>query len=338
METDTKREERNEMRDPLDQVISTRDGGSMLRMQTGLFHLGRNRALESGTTNPEPDDIRALEDHARAMARETYRDRYDPEAHIHDAMHKVEYERNLALRDETEKGARHSAANLRDAELALASTPKAGEKPTVSQLLEAAFVVAITITVAPTLHDAIFHTLGDDLLEWFAASVSAGFVALMLTFSILAGRRSTWTLVGLGAGVTLGLGLGAVRLASAERASDVLFALGLTAIEIAAVLLLEWLARGLRARETGWEERHRAETEAIGRRDAAAADLARRQGDIRELRVIIAGQIAVVEDRHNRNIHIGELEAVAVKAVNDGYNAGIAENVGRVRGVTRRDE
>jgi hypothetical protein len=34
-------------------------------------------------------------------------------------------------------------------------------------------------------------------------------------------------------------------------------------------------------------------------------------------------------------MHLPELEAVAVKAVLDGYNSGIAENVGRLRGATR---
>lgn len=325
-------------RDPLDGVISSQYGGSILRMQTGPFRLAYNRAVESGATEPQPTDIRALEDHARAMARETYRDRYDPAQHVHDAMHQREYEKSLVQRDEAERGEQHAAANLRDADIALAHTPKAGDKPQAPPILVAAFVVAITLTVAPTLHDTLFRTFGDDLLEWFAASLSAGFVAVMLTFSILSGRRSAWTWVGVGAGITLGLGLGAVRLATAERARDALFALGLTAVEIAAVLLLEWVARGLRASEDAWEEQHAAEMQAVGHRDAAAADLSRRQARVRELREIIAGQIAVVEDRHNRNIHIGELEAVAVKTVNDGYNAGIAENLGRVRGVMRRTQ
>jgi hypothetical protein len=324
-------------RDPLDGVITTEMGGPILRMQVGLFNLGRNRARQSGTTVSQPEDLQALENHARAMARETYRDRYDPAQNPHDAMHKAEYEKNLARREEAEKGEQHAAANLRDAENGLAQTPKAGEKPAAPPLLVAAFVVAITLTVAPTLHDAIFLALGDNLLEWFAAMGSAAFVGVMLTLAILSGRRTAWTWVGVGAGVILGCGLGAIRLAAAGNAREVLFALGLTVMEIAAVLLLEWLASGLRARDAVWSERHTVEIQAIASRDAAQADLARWQARIRELTEAIARQIALVEDRHNRNIHIGELEAVAVKAVNDGYNAGITENVGRVRGVNRRN-
>jgi hypothetical protein len=149
---------------PLENVLAKPQSGYIFEMQIGLFHLGRNRSLQSGTTEPRPDDIRALEDHAPAMAKDTYRDRYDPAANAHDAMHQAEYTRNLAQREEAEKAEQHAAANLRDAEARLAKTPKAGEKSAAHPLLVAAFIVAITLTVAPTLHDSLFHTLGDDLL------------------------------------------------------------------------------------------------------------------------------------------------------------------------------
>jgi hypothetical protein len=303
-------------------------------MQTGLFHLGKNRALQSGTTVPLPDDIRSLEDHARAMAKDTYRDRYDPSANAHDAMHQTEYERTLDQRKESEKGEQHAVANLRDDETNLARTPKAGNQPAAPPVLVAAFIVTIMLTVAPTLHDALFLTIGDDLLEWFFSSVCAALVGTMLTLAILSGRRTVWTWVGVGAGVILGLGLGAIRLARAEGPGDVVMGIGLTIVEIAAVLLLEWLASGLREKEAEWDVKRAAESRAIAHVDATKADLTRWQTRIKELGDAIASKIAFVEDRHNRNIHIAELEALAIKAVLDGYNAGIASNVGRVRGVS----
>jgi len=326
----------DEKSNPLDGVVAVSERGSVFEMQTGLFNLGRNRAIQSGTTEPQPDDVRSLEDNARAMARDTYRDRYDPSANAHDAMYQAEYERALDQRKESEKGEQHAAANLRDAEIDLVKLPKAGNKPVPAPMLVAAFIVAITLTIAPTLHDSLFHTFGDDLLAWFFSALCAAFVGAMLTLAILSGRRTAWTWVGVGAGVVLGLGLGAIRLAGAEGAGEVVFALGLTVVEIAAVLLLEWLASGLRASESVWEVNHAAESKAIAGRDAAQADLTRWQTRTKELGDAIASKIAAVEDRHNRNIHISELEDVAVKAVLDGYNAGIAENVGRIRGVARR--
>jgi hypothetical protein len=326
----------NRRPNPLDGVLSTFEGGSVLAMQTGLWHHGRNRAIQSGTTEPNTREIRALEDHSKAMARETYRDRFDPSANPHDAMHQAEYERTVAQREESEKGEQYAVANVRDAELNLARTPKAGDKPIAPPVLVAAFIVAITLTVAPTLHDAVFLTIGDDLLEWFFSSGCAAFVGTMLTLAILSGRRTVWTWVGLGAGVILGIGLGAVRLARAEGPGDVVMGIGLTVVEIAAVLLLEWLASGLRERETVWEVKHAGESQAIAHVDAAKTDLARWQARVSELGDAITSKIALVEDRHNRNIHIAELEAVAIKAVLDGYNAGIAENVGRIRGASGR--
>src|ERR1700678_86164 len=100
---------------PLDGVVAISELGSIFEMQTGLFQLGRNRALQSGTTEPSQDDIQSLKDHAQAMAKDTYRDRFDPSANRHDAMHQAEYERTIIQRNEAEKCEHHAAANLRDA-------------------------------------------------------------------------------------------------------------------------------------------------------------------------------------------------------------------------------
>jgi len=314
-------------------VVSPVQGGSVLEMQTGLYSHGRKRALHSGTVEPRPEDVAALTEHARAMARQTYRDKFDPSQNVHDAMYEAEYKRDVAHRAEAEQAEGCAAANLRDAEIKLAETPKAGPKPHIHPLLTVAFIVAITLTVAPTLHDNIFITIGDDLLSWFAAALSSAFVGAMVTLAILKGQRTKLAWIGVAAGVILGIGLGAVRLSAANGASDGLIAVGLTIVEIAAVLLLEWLGNGLQAREGEWLDKNSVETVAIAARDAAQADLMRWQVRVKGLNESIAAKIALVEDRHNRNIQLPELEAVAIKAVMDGYNAGITENIGRIRGV-----
>jgi hypothetical protein len=157
--------------------------------------------------------------------------------------------RNLDQSEEAEQARAHAAANLRDAELDLARTPKAGAKPSVHPLQVAASVVGITLSVAPTVHDSLFHTLPDDILAWFESLISGAFVGGMLTLAILNGRKSKMTWIGTAAGILVGVGLGAVRLSSAEGAGEALFALGLTVMEIAAVLLLEWQASALRTSE-----------------------------------------------------------------------------------------
>jgi hypothetical protein len=220
----------------------------------------------------------------------------------------------------------------------VASAPKAGPKPRLDNWRLAAFIVVFSITVAPTLHDSVFHTLPDDLLAWFFSSICSAFVGGMLSWGILGGRQTKLTWIGAAAGVALGLGLLAVRLSSADGAGEAMFAIGLTIVEIAAVLLLEFLARDLHAKEATWNVDHAAESEALARRDACQQDLARWQGRVKEKHQAVIDKIALVEDRFNRNIHIEELEQAAVKAVRDGYNRGIAENIGRIHGVARRTQ
>ena len=323
--------------EPLNDVVSSVQGGSVLEMQTGLFSLGRNRALQSGTVEPRSEDTAALTDHARAMAKQTYRDKYDPSQNAHDAMQEAEYKRLFGQRVDAETTEQHAAANLREAEIKLAVTPKAGPKPQVHPLLIAAFTVAITVTVAPTLHDLL--ATSDDILAWFLATLSSALVGFMVTWAILSGRRSKWEWIGVAAGVTLGLGLCAVRLSATGDTGDKGIAVGLTIVEIATVLLLEWLASGLRTRDADWLPKHAMEVQATAARDAALADHSRWKSKVNELNEAIATKIALVENRHNRNIHLPELEGVAIKAVMDGYNAGITENIGILRGVrytTRR--
>jgi hypothetical protein len=322
---------------PLEGVVEpTPQVGILLQLRTGLYQHGYNRALLSGAVKPDPESIRSLEEHARSIARDTYREKFDPINNVHDRMHQVEYERLLEQRDEIEKGVGHAQANVHEAERTLATMAKTGAKPEANGWLAAAFIVAITVTVAPTLHDFLFFTVPDELLSWFGSSICAAFIASMLTWAILSGRRSKWTWAGVVAGIVLGLGLGLLRLSSAQGAAEVLFAIGLTIVEVSAVGLLEWLASGLRTREAEWRVIKLAEDKAIACRDAERADLERRQKNLQEVTGTIGQKIAYFEDRAHRNLHLPELEAVAIKAVLDGYDAGIAENIGRQRGVMPR--
>lgn len=315
----------------LNDVVLPVKSESVLEMQTGLYSHGRNRALQSGTVESRPEDVAALTEHARAMARQTYRDRYDPSQNVHDAMHEAEYKRLLGQRVDAETAAQHAGANLRDAEKKLADAPKAGPKPHVHPLLIAAFTVAICLTISPTLHDLV--ATSDDMLAWFLATLSSALVGFMVTWAILSGRRSKWEWIGLAAGVSLGIGLCFVRLSATGDAGDKGIAVGLTIVEVATVLLLEWLASGLRTRDAEWLQKHAVEAQAAAAREVAVADCSRWKDKVNELNEAIDGKIAFVENRHNRNIHLPELEGVAIKAVMDGYNSGLTENIGRLRGV-----
>jgi hypothetical protein len=308
--------------------------GPIFQMQTGLVQFGHNRAEASGDLTPDPETARVLQEHARSIACATFREKFDPVNNAHDRMREAEYERHLKERDEIQKGIAHAHANLRDAEIALANSQRAGPKPNANRLLAAAFTAAITITISPTLHDYIFFGIPDALLAWFVSSGFASLIAFMVTLAILTGRRTKWEWLGVAAGIGIGIGLLAVRLSGARSAGESLFAVGLSVIEICTVLLLEWMARGLRAREDEWRALWPIEEKAAALRDAALADLERRKSHAKVIADAIGQAILYVEDRFFRCVRLPELEAIAIKAVLDGYNAGIAKNIGRVRGVS----
>jgi len=321
---------------PLDGVVGECLANSaLMELQTGLFEMGRNRALMSGTTTPLDSDVNSLEEHARSMARRTFREGFDPAQYPHDKIRDEEYQDTLQQRAEIQQGERHARANLREANENLARTLKAGEKPIPNPWVVAAAIVAIAISVAPTFHDLFFHTLPDDVLAWLLSLIAAGFIGLLLALAILSGRRTVLHWVGVASGIGIGIALGAIRLSAAERGGECVFAIGLTLFESAAVLLLEWFASGVRDSEDKWMQAKKPEDEAMRLRDAAQAELARWLSRLEDINKAIRNHIAYVEDRANRNLQLPELETVAVKAALDGYNAGVTENVGRILGVRR---
>lgn len=315
----------------LSDVVSGAGDGALLEMQTGLYCHGRNRALQSGTTESRPEDVEALTEHARAIAKQTYRNKYDPSANTHDAMHETEYRRLLKQRADAEATEEQVTANLRDAEIKHAAVGTAGPKPEAHPLLVAGFTLAMTVTVAPTLHDLI--AVNDDMLAWFFATLSSALIGFMVTWAILSCRGSKLEWAGVIGGAFLGIGLCAVRLSATGNGSDKGIAIGLTVVEIATVVLIEWVASGLRAKDAEWLPKHTAELRAVSARDVAEADHSRWKSRVKELGEAIDRKIALVEGRHDRNVQLPELEGAAVKAVMDGYNAGITENIGRLRGV-----
>lgn len=149
-------------------------------------------------------------------------------------------------------------------------------------------------------------------------------------------RTSSWLhWMGLIAGIVTGLGLGIVRLSAAKGTPEVLFAMGLTVVEVSVVLLLEWYALGITANENEWKARQDIELVALALADAARSEHSRRIERLRKINEAIAGAISHVEDRHHRN-DVARLEAAAIRSVLDGYAAGISENRGHVIGVTKR--
>jgi hypothetical protein len=135
----------------------------------------------------------------------------------------------------------------------------------------------------------------------------------------------------------VGLGLCLVRLAGCESWTEALMPAGLTVLEIGVVLLLEWHASGLRPRHGEWRARNDAIDKATRDRQAARDLLGERRARVEAMTASIDGHIRYVERRRICNAKVGDIESAAVKAVRDGYHAGLAENRGRARGLRKRE-
>ena len=312
-----------------------------LMMQKDLFNHGYERAMASGALTAHTADEQAIEEHARAMAREAHREAFDPSKHAHDEMLEGEHKKNLNDRGDVEQAAKFAEADVAEREEEVARAYPGSRPPKPPRALVVAAVVGTMITVAPTLHDTVF-LMDDDSVSW-ALSLACGlFLGLLIALMILGdsdsgGHRTITNWMGLGAGVLVSLALGALRIGAAKTVGDIVFAAGMTVLELGIVLALEGVASRRRAVMGEWLVRNAAAEKATAALDAAKTKLARWKEKLSALNEKIHGHIAYVEERTIRNLHIDELEATALKAARDGYLAGIADNRGRVLGAGRKD-
>jgi hypothetical protein len=305
--------------------------GPILIMQRTLYDHAKARAIDSAALTPQTADIEALENHARAMARETQRELYDPTLHAHDQMRQAEYDKNLAERADGEVAEKHALIAMRQREDDLAEVHPGDEPATPSRVLPAAAVIGLALTIAPTLHDQIFATIDDEFLAWTLSLAGGLFLALLIVLMILdpSDERSVTNWIGLAAGVLIGIALGALRLRDAKDFGDYIFALALTLLEIAIVIGVEAVAGRRRAERRVWKEKKSIADKARGLLDAAREHVRRSKEKVKELNEAITAHHLHVEHRHLSNVGIAEIEASALGAVRDGYRAGIAANHGQ---------
>lgn len=311
-------------------------------MQFDLFRLGYERGRKSGAVEPREEDVAALKEHAAAIARETYRELYDPARHPHDELRHQEYVRKLADRDEAKLARKHAAEELRDKEEEAAKAKHESEKPQASGVLKAAGVIATAITVAPTLHDFIFVDWNDDMTAWSLSMLFGAFIGVLITWTILtiSDRQESKTLTnwaGLIGGVILSLGLLAVRLSGAEGLGETAFAVGLSLAEVGIIVLLEKTAGALREAKDTWASRRVAYEQAGALRDVARGEFVKRSEQLEQIEKWISAHHAYVEERSDRHFNVTDIMASAEKSVLDGYNDGLAANRGRLVGVRHQN-
>jgi hypothetical protein len=310
----------------------------ILSMHSDLVEHGRERALLSGDIEPREDDLRVLEDHASAMAEQAYREAYDPDKHEDHKLREAEYHKLQKMRDEAELTTSYAVADVADLEKEMSRAQSNMKTPTTPQVLMLSAVAGLALTIAPTLHDYIFITMKDDVLNWTVSLLSAITYGVFITWGLLdsddaGGRRSIKNWLGLAGGIGVPLGLGMLRIANAIGFAEVFFAIALTVIEIGIVLLLESRAAALRTAYQDWAGQQAFLNNISTRLQSARSQLAQRKEALGITNDAIAKHIRLVEELSVRHFNVEKIKTDAMRAVRDGYYAGISTNRGRTRGI-----
>ena len=329
---------RNAIRNPekpngLDKGTKRNVDSPVMLMHVGLVEVGHERAVRSGALKPQERDMKSLAEHAEAMARETRREIFNPAGNPEHQLLDAEYNKAFADRIDAENALHFSAAEVREKEMALARF--SNEERPGAPILMVAITACISGTVTPTMHDFLFGGIEDEVTAWLFSFLTSLFPAATIAWAILGcisatGRRTVANWAGLVAGVIMSLARGLFRLSGAMGLEEVLMAIALTLLEVAFVLIAEWVASGLRHHHAEWSQSQTAHAQASRELEAARAEHQRRENRLNDLNDQISQHIEYVEDRSLRNINLNQLIETATKAILDGYNQGIAENRGRI--------
>ena len=273
----------------------------IMAMKVSLFEHGQKRALDSGAIKPVPQDLEALEEHARAMAREVYREAYDPTLHAHDKFREQEHTERVEERTQLKHKHQLALVEQQKREDDYARHLGLGPKPRPSIFLMIAGVVVLALTILPTLHDYIF-VMDRDSYAWLASLAACLAIGTFIVWAIVGaieetGERSALNIGGLIAAIVLSLGLAILRLMGSEDAGSYFMTFALTLIEIGTVCLIEWYARGVRRQVAQWTEDKRQHDKVLGLLDAIHQEVARLKAGLTELKSDIDAHGEHLEDR-----------------------------------------
>lgn len=327
-----------ENRTPPAATPSTDPSPPLLRMEHDLYEFARKRAVQSGTTEVIEADVVPLRRHASAMARQAVAEAFEPARNPHDAIRQRDHERTVTLRDEAQRVLRFAEVAVREREAEAAGVTLRDPKPRVHPILSWGATVLIGLTVAATVRDSIF-AFDDEMLSWVLSLLTGGMSGAFIVGSIIGsydhrGSRTAARWAGVAGGGLVGLGLLLVRMAGADG-MDLTIAFGLTLLELGAVWLCERAARSLEEPLSDWHRRKVLADEATARCEAALVERDRCRVRLDELDHAVGAHLRYVEARTLRHRTSEDLEECAVRAVVDGWAAGVSENRGRLLGAGR---
>jgi hypothetical protein len=144
-----------------------------MTFRTSLFKHGEKRAIDAMATKSNEEDIRALEEHADAMAEEAARNVFDPENNLADKLYVEEFERNLVRRDDLRQKDGEAGRQLHGKHQELAALGNLDAEPRkVSMVTKMLLGLLVAATIVLTLHDFVFD-FDDEILNWLVSGTIA---------------------------------------------------------------------------------------------------------------------------------------------------------------------
>lgn len=315
----------------------------VMKLYVDYFSRGRSLATMLGTLVFDSEEVKPLEDQARAAAMEIARESFDPKNNLHDKIRQNEYEQNIANRKEYEKGEKHTGAKVREKEEALAKVQESITKPEPPFTPLVGGTLMIGLSLCPTLHDRIFYSLADEMLSWVASASTGIMFGLTIAFCILGtaestSERNTANYGGVIGGFILGIGAGLLRLTGVQTTSEIFFCVALSLIEISGVVLLEFAARGQRTKHQSYTHKKKQIEQATAELEVAVRENNRWKDKITKVNQAIQDFLNYVEERALRNLSVNQIAEAAAASVRDGFMEGVAENQSRILGLDQDEE
>jgi hypothetical protein len=292
---------------------------------------GVARARETNAIEPREDDIRSLTALAKTMAAYVAQSGFDPGAAPGDRLREALFKKTdtsvRRLDEELKIAAKRVTESSNTAGRKRAQVGTKPELPLVSMVTA---VGVLAVSVAPTLHDFVFHTLPDDLLNWFLSIIVSALLGVMLAWGMFA-ISVTDSRKPVVVGIIISLGLGALRLSAAENLNEVLFAVGLALMEIGVVLFLDWRAGVFNKALADWGRRTQEAEEAEASSAVERREFDRLAAERQKLEAQVLEHVTDVEHRDELARDNSAREQAYVEAICDSYMQGIAENRGRLQ-------
>lgn len=316
------------------QVIG-KSADTVLSFRKSIYDMGHAAATAAMDTRENQQVMQSVLGNAEGMAREQAAKLLDPEKSLHDDLRRKEHETALALIPKLNTDIAEIAEDVRrrrDAAAEMGDSPIPPRKP---WFLIICALLLIGGTVAPTLHDFFFADMPDPRLGWVLSVATGSLAGMVISWSLVgmaAFTSQTGRWVGLTAGLLFSVALAVIRMVGGNGHSAFILAVGLGLLEIAAVLLLDWIGNGLRRQHLEFEKRSIEHARRARVLQAAEAEFTYRERLMREERKIVDQYVEDVGDREGSAAQLEDLVRGAVQAARNGYYAGLAELQGRLHG------